>query len=71
MAIARRQIGMIKRALYWAQERARLIAYRPLCPLDLQYASCALDLFTNKIKALEMVKTQGVRMVCRLKVRRN
>ena len=26
---ARKQIGMIRRALHWALERARLIAYKP------------------------------------------
>ena len=68
---ARKQIGMIRRALYWAPERARLIAYKSLCLPHLEYASCAWDPSTKReIEALEIVQNQGVRMICGLKGRR-
>ena len=69
---ARKQIGMmIRRALYWAPERARLIAYKSLCRPHLEYASCAWDPSSNReIEALEMVQNQGVRMISGLKGRR-
>ena len=61
---ARKQIWVIRRALYWAPERARLIAYKSLCLPHLEYASCARDPSTNReIKALEMVQNQDVRMI--------
>ena len=34
---------MVKRALYWAPKRARLIAYKALCLPHLEYASAAWD----------------------------
>jgi len=68
---ARQQIGMIKRALYWAPARARLIAYKSLCLPHLEYASCAWDPWTKKeIDQLEMVQSQAIRMISDLKGRR-
>ena len=40
---ARRQLGMIKSALYWAPERAPLMAYNTLCLPHLEFASAACD----------------------------
>ena len=46
---------MIRSALYWAPEKARMIAYKSLCLPRVEYVSCAWDSFTNKeIKELEM-----------------
>ena len=71
ISIARKQIGMIRRAFYWVPERARLIACMYLCLPHIEYASCAWDHFTtNEIEALRLVRSQGVRMVCVLKRRR-
>ena len=68
---ARKQIGMIKRALYWAPEKARLIAYKSLCLPHLEYAACAWDPISAKdIETLEMTQNHGVRMISNLKGRR-
>ena len=68
---ARKQIGIIRRAFYWALERARLIANKSLCLPHLEYASCARDPSTNReIEALKIAQNQGVRMICGLKGRR-
>ena len=64
---ARKKIGIIRRALYWTPERARLIAYKSLCRPHLEYASCAWDSSSNReIEALEMVQNQGVKMISSL-----
>lgn len=62
---------MIRRALYWAPERARLIAYKSLCLPHLEYASCAWDPTQQKeIESLEMVQNMAVRVISGLKGRR-
>ena len=40
---ARGQLGMVNRALYWAPERARLIAYKVRFRVHLEYVSAAWD----------------------------
>lgn len=66
-----KQIGMIRRALYLALERARLIAEKSLCLPHLEFASCAWDSFANKnIEALELDRCEGVRIICDQKGRR-
>lgn len=70
MAIARRQIGMIKRALYLAQERARLIAYRPLCPQIYNMVPVLQTFLQKRSRHLKWCKIQGVKMICSLKTRR-
>ena len=61
---ARKQIGMIKRALYWAPEKARLIAYKSLCLPHLEYAACAWDPISAKdIETLEITQNHGIRMI--------
>ena len=58
---------MIRSALYWAPEKARMIAYKSLCLPRVEYVSCTWDSFTNKeIKELEMAESQGIRMICGL-----
>ena len=42
---ARKQIGMIRRALYWSPEWAKLIACKSLCLLHLEYVSSASIFF--------------------------
>lgn len=62
---------MIRRALYLALERARLIAEKSLCLPHLEFASCAWESFANKnIEALELDRCEGVRIICDLKGRR-
>ena len=68
--VARRQLGMIKRALYWAPERARLIAYKALCLPHLEYASAAWDPTSKKeIADLENIQTSAVRFISQIKGR--
>jgi len=43
LLVAKRQLGMIKRALYWAPKRGKLIAYKALCLPHSEYASAAWD----------------------------
>ena len=38
---SRKQFGMIKKALYWVPEKARLTAYKSICLPHLEYASAA------------------------------
>ena len=68
---AKKQIGMIRTALYWAPEKAKLIVFKSLCRPHLEYASCAWDPTASRdIEALEMVQKQGVRMISGLKRRK-
>ena len=51
---------MIKRALFfWAPQRAKLLAYKSLCMLHLEYAAAAWDT-SNKgeITGLEQVRNE-------------
>ena len=65
---AKRQLGMIKRALYWAPQRAKLLAYKSLCMPQLEYATAAWDT-SNKgeVVSLEQVQNQAVRSIAGIK----
>ena len=65
---AKKQLGMIKRALFWAPQRAKLLAYKSLCMPHLEYAAAAWDT-SNKgeIAGLEQVQNQAVRFIAGLK----
>ena len=68
--VAKRQLGMIKRALYWAPERARLIAYKALCLPHLEYASAAWDPASKRdITDIEKVQIDAVRFISNIKGR--
>jgi len=55
---------MIKRALYWASKRAKLIAYKTLCLPHLKYASAAWDPSSkNHISIMENVQTDDVHFI--------
>ena len=59
---AKKQLSMIKRALFWAPQRAKLLSYKSLCMPHLEYAAEAWDT-SNKgeIAGLEQVQNQAVR----------
>ena len=68
--VAKRQLGMIKRALYWALRRAKLIAYKALCLPHLEYASAAWDPSSkNHRSIMENVQTDAVRFISNSKGR--
>jgi len=46
--LANKQLGMIKRALHWAPEKVKLMAYKSLCLPHLDYASAVWDPYTTK-----------------------
>ena len=55
---------MVKRALYWAPKRARLIAYKALCLPHLEYASAAWDPNCKKDGAdLERMQIYAIRFI--------
>jgi len=61
--VAKRQLGMIKRALYWAPKRAKVIAYKALCLPHLEYARAAWDQSSkNHISIIENVLTDAVHL---------
>ena len=67
---AKRQLGMVKRALHWAPQKAKLIAYKSLCLPHLEYASAVWDPTSTKAtNALEMVQNQATRFISNLKGR--
>ena len=67
---AKRGLGMIKRALYDAPERARLLAYTSLCRPHVEYASAVWDPAKEYLKYdLEMVQNSAVRFISSLKGR--
>jgi len=67
---ARQQIGMIRRALYWAPENAKLTAYKALCRPHLEYAAAAWDPSAAKdIDAIELVQNLAVRLITGIKGR--
>ena len=45
---ANQQLGIIKRALYWAPTNAKLLAYKTLCLPYLEYAAAAWDPSSKK-----------------------
>ena len=62
----RRQLGMVQRALYWAPEQARLIAYKAICLPHLEYAiaSAAWDPTCKEdIADLERRQTDAIRFI--------
>ena len=67
---ARKQLGMIKKALYWAPEKARLTAYKSICLPHLDYASAAWDPNTNKdINSIEAIQDSATRFIANIKGR--
>jgi len=61
---------MIKRALYWAPKRAKVIAYKALCLPHLEYASAAWDRSSkNHISIMENVQTDVVHFISNSKGR--
>ena len=65
---AKKQLGMVKRALFRAPQKAKLLAYKSLCLPHLEYAAAAWDP-SNKgeIKDLELVQNQAIRFIANLK----
>ena len=45
---ANQQLGIIKRALYWAPTNAKLLAYKTLCFPHIEYAAAAWDPSSKK-----------------------
>lgn len=67
---ARQQLGMIKRVLYEAPEKAKLLAYTSLCRPHIEYASTVWDPSTKLLQhELEMVQNNALRFICKLKGR--
>ena len=67
---ARKQLGMVKRALYWAPEKARLTGYKSLCLPHLEYAAAAWDPSTKKdIDEIENVQDSATRFIANIKGR--
>jgi len=65
---ARRRLGMIKGALYWAPERARLIAYKAFCLPHLEYARAAWGPTCKKdISGVENIQVDAVRFIANIK----
>ena len=48
LATAKRQLEKLERALYWAPEKAKLVAYKSLCLPHLEYTLAAWDFSTKK-----------------------
>ena len=70
LATAKQQLGMVKRALNWAPEKAKLVAYKSLCLPHLEYASAAWDPSSKKdITNIEAVQTQAIRFIACIKGR--
>ena len=70
---ANQQLGIIKRALYWAPTNAKLFAYKTLCLSHLEYAAAVWDPSSKKDKAdieqLQEVQDQAVRFIAGIKER--
>lgn len=70
ISVAKRQIRIIKWALYWAPEKARGIAYNSLCLPHLEYASLGWNAITVKyVNNLEMVQMHAIRFTVNIKGR--
>ena len=55
---------MIKKALYWVPEKARLTAYKFICLPHLEYAYAAWDSNTNKdINSIEAIQDSAIRFI--------
>ena len=67
---AKQQLGMIRRALYWAPKTAKLLAYKSLCRPHLEYASASWDPHLRcHVNSIEMVQHQAVGFIETLKGR--
>ena len=67
---AKRQLGMLKRALHAAPEKARLLAYTSLCRPHIEYAAAVWDTSLEYLKHdIEMVQHNAIRFICQLKGR--
>ena len=65
---AKKQLGMIKRALFWAPQRIKLLAYKSLCMPHQEYAAAAWDTSNEgKITSMEQVQNQAVWFIAELK----
>jgi len=68
--VAKWQLGMIKRALYWVPKRAKLIAYKARCLPHLEYASAAwVPPSNNHISIMENVQADAVHFISNNKKR--
>ena len=67
---ANQQLGIIKRALYWASINAKLLAYKTLCLPHLEYAAAAWDPSSKKdISDIEQLQDQAVLFTAGIKGR--
>ena len=67
---ANQQLGIIKRALYWAPTNVKLFAYKTFCFSHLEYAAAAWDPSSNKdISYIEQLEDQEVRFITGIKGR--
>lgn len=67
---AKRQLGMLKRALHAAPEKACLLAYTSLCRPHLEYAVAVWDTSLEYLKNdIEMVQHSAIRFISKLKGR--
>ena len=67
---ANQQLGIIKRALYWAPTNAKLLAYKTLCLPHHEYAAAAWDPSSKKdISDIEQLQDQAVRIIAGIKGR--
>ena len=67
---ANRQLGMIKRALHHAPEKARLLAYTSLCRPHVEYAASVWDTpITKLVQDIEMVQNKAIRYISGIKGR--
>ena len=65
---AKKQLGMVKRALYSAPQKAKLLAYQTLCLPHLEYAAAAWDPSSKgEIAELEQVQSQAIRFIADIK----
>ena len=64
------QLGMIKRVLYGAPEKPKLLACTTLFRQHVEYASTVWDLSTKQLQPeLDMVQNSAIRIICKLKRR--
>jgi len=65
---AKRQLGMIKRALFNVPAKAKLLAYTSLCRPQLEYAAAVWDLSLQYlIKDIKQVQINVIRFIAKLK----
>ena len=66
---ANQQLGIIKRALYWAPTNAKLIAYKTLCLPHLEYSAAAWDHSSLSVLYNEIMKQPATTMTTRSQTR--